>query len=160
MRLGPLRTSQPHCRRRKSLAECGFPRPADGYDRSRVDGTGWPEWLYSGGIPSFEADRPGRSRMRAAGGRPSQARPEPMPPKTRDTHPEAERVQLELLRRASAGKRLALARSLSTTAIQLSRRAIARAHPDADPRELKLLFVEYHYGKDLAEAVRARLSGG
>ena len=72
-----------------------------------------------------------------------------------DTHPEAERVQLDLLREASVARRLALTRSLTTSAIQMSRRAIARANPTMGDRDLGLLFVEYHYGLDLAERVRA-----
>lgn len=72
-----------------------------------------------------------------------------------DTHPEAERVQLDLLRRASVSRRLALTRSLTTTAIVMSRRAIARANPQMDGKDRNLLFIEYHYGRDLAERVRA-----
>ena len=82
-----------------------------------------------------------------------------MRPQPSDTHPKAERVQLDLLRRASVARRLALTRSISATAIQLSRRAIARANPDLSPRELDLLFVEYHYGADLAQRLRAHWFG-
>ena len=71
-----------------------------------------------------------------------------------DTHPEAERVQLELLRQAGVARRLDLTRSISATAIELSRRAIARANPALSVRDLDLLFVEYHYGADLAERLR------
>ena len=72
-----------------------------------------------------------------------------------DTHPDAERVQLELLRRASVARRLDLTRSISATAIALSRRAIARANPELNARDLDLLFVEYHHGADLAERLRS-----
>lgn len=80
----------------------------------------------------------------------------PMPSDLSDSHPNAERVQLELLGSASVARRLALARSLSATAIQLSRRAIARANPDLSAQDLDLLFVEYHYGAALAECLRSR----
>lgn len=43
-----------------------------------------------------------------------------------DTSPDAERVQIELFRRASAGRKVALVRSLSTTTIELSRRNQSR----------------------------------
>ncbi len=76
-----------------------------------------------------------------------------------DTPPEAERVQLELLRSASVAQRAALTRSLSATAIQLSKRAIARANPDLSAWDLDLLFVEYHYGAELAERMRSYRSG-
>jgi hypothetical protein len=73
---------------------------------------------------------------------------------TSDTHPEAERVQVELLRQASVSKRLSLALSLSETAMSLSRRAIRRARPGISEREVGLTFVELHYGRELAQRVR------
>jgi len=76
-----------------------------------------------------------------------------------DTHPEAERVQIDLLRRASTAERFALACSLTATAVSLARRAIARANPDFSPREVDLKFVELHYGKELASRVRRYLEG-
>jgi hypothetical protein len=75
-----------------------------------------------------------------------------------DTDTEAERVQIELLRRASCARRTSLAFSLSRTVIQLARRAIRRAHPGASQAELGLLFVSVHYGDDLARAMRSRLA--
>ncbi|MBM4048059.1 MAG: hypothetical protein FJ279_23400 [Planctomycetes bacterium] len=71
-----------------------------------------------------------------------------------DTHPEAERVQVELLRQASVQTRLSLALSLSETAMSLSRRAIRRARPGISEQEVGLAFVELHYGRELAERVR------
>lgn len=71
-----------------------------------------------------------------------------------DTSPEAERVQIELLRKATPARRFRLARSLSQTMIQVSRANIRRLHPEMDEEELKLLFVEIYYGKELAERVR------
>ena len=74
-----------------------------------------------------------------------------------DTHPDAEKVQIDLLRRASTAERFALACSLTATAVSLSRRAIARANPDLGPQEVDLKFVELHYGKELASRVRRYL---
>ncbi len=74
-----------------------------------------------------------------------------------DTSPEAEKVQIELLRNATNAQRLGLALSMTDLAIRLSRRAIARANPGLSRRELDLKFVEVHYGKDLAERVREYL---
>ncbi len=68
-----------------------------------------------------------------------------------DTHPEAERVQIELLRKASPARRFSSVRSLSRTTIELSRRAIRRRMPAASETEVALAFVELHYGKELAE---------
>jgi hypothetical protein len=74
-----------------------------------------------------------------------------------DTTPEAERVQIELLRKAGPERRFHLARSLSQTMIQASRDNIGRLHPEVDEEELKLLFVELYYGKELADCVRVYL---
>ena len=76
---------------------------------------------------------------------------------SRDTAPGAEAVQIDLLRKASVSRRLTLARSLSTSVIQLSRRAIARRHPDASAQEVCLMWARLHYGADLANRVQAYL---
>ena len=75
-----------------------------------------------------------------------------------DTHPEAEKFQISLIRRASIACRIARARSLSQTVIQLSRRAISRTKPGLSKAELDLLFVEYHYGSDQAVRLRKYLN--
>ena len=74
-----------------------------------------------------------------------------------DTHPEAEKVQIELLRKATFAERFAKMRSLTAMTISLSRRAIARANPQFSPEQVGLKFIELHYGKDLAEQVRKYL---
>lgn len=81
----------------------------------------------------------------------------PFPSSPLDTAPDAERVQLALIRAAPVSRRLHLAFSLSATVINLARRAIARAHPDASPEERSLLFVERHYGAALASELRSDL---
>ena len=74
-----------------------------------------------------------------------------------DTSPEAEGVQIELLRKASPAKKFGLVSSLSQTLIQASRRNLRRLHPDFSEEELALLFVELNYGKELSERLRADL---
>ena len=74
-----------------------------------------------------------------------------------DTHPEAAAVQLELLRNASVDQRLNLCCSMTHTARQQSKRAIARANPDLEPCELDVLFVRLNYGAELAARVRTYL---
>ncbi len=76
---------------------------------------------------------------------------------SRDTHPKAEAVQIELLRRAGLSKRLALAFSLSRTTIALSREAIRKRRPDLSEQDLRLEFVALCYGEALARRVAARL---
>ena len=77
-----------------------------------------------------------------------------MLPKITDTNPEAEKIQVLLIRKASIAKRISRMRSLSQTTIQLSRRALLRANPELSERELNLTFVSHHYGKDLANRLR------
>ena len=77
-------------------------------------------------------------------------------PVTEDPH--ARSVQLELFRKASPGRRFALARSLSGTTMELARDAIRRRHPDWSEREVLLEFARVHYGRDLADRVGAYLA--
>ena len=73
----------------------------------------------------------------------------------RDTTPETEQRQLQLLRDKFPAQRVALALQLSADVIQLSKRAIARAYPELTPRQVEHWFIELHYGVQLANAVRA-----
>jgi hypothetical protein len=73
-----------------------------------------------------------------------------------DTEPDVEARQIELLSRAPAARRAALALSLSATVITLARRALGR-HPLESQEEAALRFVELHYGADLAVALRRHL---
>ena len=75
-----------------------------------------------------------------------------------DTHPEAEAVRMDLLRKASVAERASLMRSLTRTAVASSRRALRRARPDLDQRELDVLFVELNYGRELADCLRQRVA--
>jgi hypothetical protein len=72
-----------------------------------------------------------------------------------DTSPEAERVQIELLRKASPIKKFGIVRSLSQSLIQASRRNIQQLHPDITEEELRLIFIEMHYGKEIANRMRS-----
>jgi hypothetical protein len=75
-----------------------------------------------------------------------------------DTDPEAERVQLELLRRATPARRSAMALSLTQTVLELSRGGLRRAMPGASEEEIRLRFVELNYGGALAGEVRRYLA--
>jgi len=81
-----------------------------------------------------------------------------MPSVLSDTRPEAAAVQMELLRRASPGRRISLALSLSDSVRALSRQAIRRVHPGLSEREVGLRFVALSYGEELERAVRAELA--
>ncbi|HXT58346.1 MAG TPA: hypothetical protein VN699_06920 [Pirellulales bacterium] len=71
-----------------------------------------------------------------------------------DTSREAEQIQRELLREKSPAERLMLAARLSDEVSQASKRAIARVHPEFTPRQVEHMFIELHYGRELADAVR------
>lgn len=72
-----------------------------------------------------------------------------------DTSPEMERVQIELIRKASPAKLFGIVRSFSQTLIWASRKQIQQLHPDASEEELKYIFIELPYGKELADRVQA-----
>jgi hypothetical protein len=73
---------------------------------------------------------------------------------SRDTSFEVREKQIELLREAPPWRRLQLALSLSRSAMGLSRRGIALAHPEWTEHERDMEFVRVHYGEDLAEDLR------
>jgi hypothetical protein len=85
----------------------------------------------------------------------------PAPPlraRSADTDPEAERVQIELLRRAGLPARVRLAASLTRTVIALARNAIRRSLADPTDDAVSVRFVELHYGRELAAAIERRLA--
>ena len=75
-----------------------------------------------------------------------------------DTDPDAESVQIELLRQAGTARRAGMALSLSAQVIDLAYRAIRRSLPGATEEEVRLRFVERHYGEELAEDLRRFLA--
>jgi hypothetical protein len=74
-----------------------------------------------------------------------------------DTSPEMERVQIELIRKASPAKIFGLVRSMSQSMMQASRENIRKLHPDASKEELSLILVELYYGKEVANLVRTQM---
>jgi hypothetical protein len=77
-----------------------------------------------------------------------------------DTDPDASRMQMDLLRRASPERRLRLALSLSRSVLTLSGEGIARRRPRASVEEIGLEFVRLHYGPDLADELARHLGRG
>ena len=74
-----------------------------------------------------------------------------------DTSLKAEQVQINLLRAAGVARRVELVRSVSGSVIDMSRRAIARRHPDWSEVEVKVEFVKLNYGEAIADRVRQRI---
>ncbi len=78
--------------------------------------------------------------------------------KLNDTNPKAEKIQISLLQKAGTAKRASTMISLSQTTINLSKRAILRAHPNYNEKEINIAFVRLHYGKDLADRLKKYLN--
>jgi hypothetical protein len=75
----------------------------------------------------------------------------------RDTPPEVENVQVNLLRKAGTGKRFTITLSLSQKMIALSKQALKKANPGLSDNELKILFIKNCYGAGIAEKVKKRM---
>jgi len=71
-----------------------------------------------------------------------------------DTDTETETVMLRMLRKASGAKRLAIASSLTSSVIELSRQHLRRDHPEASETEILLKWVGLHYGPELEREMR------
>jgi hypothetical protein len=80
-----------------------------------------------------------------------------MKTRSEDTDPQAERMQIDLLRKSTVSRRISIAMSLSETAIDLARRAIRLQNKDLADRDLLLRFVAVHYGPGLANRVEKDL---
>jgi hypothetical protein len=76
-------------------------------------------------------------------------------PLSEDTPLSAERVQLELLRRATPQRRFALMQSLSSTLITASRKELQKRFPNE--LEARLEWVRLHYGEKLADGLKRDL---
>ena len=75
---------------------------------------------------------------------------------TSDTSPEAESIQIDLLRKTPTWKRLRVAAEMSETVMLLSRIGVARRNPGATPAELQRLAAEAILGPELALRVYGR----
>jgi hypothetical protein len=75
-----------------------------------------------------------------------------------DTNKNTEKVLIALLQKAKPARKFAQIRSLSHTTLLLSRRAIARKNPDLNENQLSVLFIRYHYGKELADRFQEYLT--
>jgi hypothetical protein len=75
-----------------------------------------------------------------------------------DTTPEAERVQIELIRKASIAKRFTIMEAWSQFLIEANKQSIRRNHPDLSEEEVGLIFVANNYGQALADRLRDDLS--
>lgn len=75
---------------------------------------------------------------------------------TIDTSPEAESMQIDILRTAPVWKRLWTAAEMSEAVMLLSRLGVARRNPGASAAELRHLAAEAVLGPELAAKVHGR----
>lgn len=75
-----------------------------------------------------------------------------------DTHPKTEKVLISLIRQKSIANKISQIFSLSQTTIELSKRAILRKNNTLNKNQINILFIKYHYGKDIAKRVAEYLN--
>lgn len=71
-----------------------------------------------------------------------------------DTSKSAEAVQISLLRQSSIARRIELAVTMTSFAIEGALAALRRRYPEANEHELRLLFAEQQYSPLLSQQLR------
>ena len=70
-----------------------------------------------------------------------------------DTHPEAERVQIELIRQMPSWRKLDLIGQMIQTSRMLALSGLRQRHPDETPEELRLRLAVLMLGRETATRV-------
>ncbi len=70
-----------------------------------------------------------------------------------DTTPEAERVQIELLRKAPSWRKMEMVAQLNQTVRDLALCGLQQRYPNAGPKELRRRLADLLLGSELAEKV-------
>ena len=70
-----------------------------------------------------------------------------------DTSDKAERIQIELLRRAPAWRKIRMVAQMNDTVRTLALSGLRQRHPDASPVELRRLLADLILGEALAEKI-------
>lgn len=70
-----------------------------------------------------------------------------------DTHPKMEQMQIELIRRMPAWKKLAIVDGLNETVKTLAITGIKQRHPEATPEQIWRMLAELMLGEELARKV-------
>jgi len=76
-----------------------------------------------------------------------------MPTTLTDTHPSAERIQIELLWRTPAWRKLEILGQLNANLRTLVLSELRQRHPQASPQRINCLLAELTLGKELADQV-------
>ena len=70
-----------------------------------------------------------------------------------DTHPKMEALQIELIRRMPAWKKISIVDDLNAAAKMLAISGIKQRHPDATPEQIRRMLAELMLGAELARKV-------
>ena len=73
-----------------------------------------------------------------------------------DTHPEMEALQIEIIQRMPAWKKIAIVDSLNQTIRTLAVSGIKERHPEATPEQVHRMLVDLILGAELAQEVYDR----
>lgn len=77
-----------------------------------------------------------------------------------DTSPEAEKVLIELLRKAPAWRKIEMVGQLNRTVRMLALSGLRQRYPRATPAGLRRRLAELTLGRELAERVYGPIAGG
>ena len=70
-----------------------------------------------------------------------------------DTHPKIERMQIELIRRMPAWKKIAVVDGLNETVKTMAMSGIKQRHPNATPQQIRRMLADLMLGAELAQKV-------
>jgi len=70
-----------------------------------------------------------------------------------DTHPKMEALQIELIRRMPAWKKIAVVEGLNAAVKTLAMSGIRQRHPNATPAQIQHMLAEVMLGEELARKV-------
>jgi hypothetical protein len=70
-----------------------------------------------------------------------------------DTHPKAERIQIELIRRMPSWKKFAMLDDLNETVKAFAISGIQQRHPQATPEQVRRMLADLMLGTELASKV-------
>ena len=74
-----------------------------------------------------------------------------------DTSLDAELVLIGMIRKASMSRRFAFVQAWTASMLEAGSQYVQQLHPQANDKEVRLLFFERQYGKDLADELRRAL---
>ncbi|MBD3385325.1 hypothetical protein GF407_10420 [candidate division KSB1 bacterium] len=74
-----------------------------------------------------------------------------------DTNVKTEQKLISLLREKSTAQKFAMIRSLSQSTVMLSKRAIVRANQGIDDDQINIIFIDLHYGSELARQYKRNI---